>query len=721
MQTQFPTLTPTLTSILPPPSSPNECAASVPEIQITLTAAATNTNDADATFAINSDINELVDDGKMHEFMQYIEHIDNTTATNDKLDFKEFEEESKRIRYPSYNAGGGDGDADEEIDEFTFIVADDEDADDADEGVDDDNDNANKTDESERSKRNESKRKTNMFANDTSRFIDYERINEAKQLHSTLTSASSASNLQQPSEQKARDSMVKSKTVDQFLSAANFEPDTAIDADAEPPKVDRIRVDSDVSIIESPSTEALTRRESLTSDVSGESSYFNFKRSSDSESAGASAYTREDSWLSYDSNVLFDRSQSTFSELEYIHGREDWKDRPVKHSISSEIDSDDYHHDRRFSENSDTLEYIRGREDWLKKEMDAMRGSTLPRIFEHADRKFLIQDEIDSDEYHHNFYVQEAERTAVEMGPRFLVHGSARSGRARSPYRVLHAEIGKNEFLQRYYWQGADDDERGLESMPVEKGDVSEENMIRNERLIWIQNERSCSQSPMPIDVRAVKVTKSESPPKSIPISGQRLGSESDAEYDEEIRSDEINEVIDNIIDAKILTEDSLEKSPNEDIEIMVLDLADKKPHRSKNIAEPLIVISEATDDEKKEPNEGEEDDEGEEEENEEEREEQHEDAESLAHEIVDDVDDLESFEIVNVPEEITVDQPIVNNNNESSEENRQIETEPQTSLAQHQTRTDKKLQQPEKKKTKKNEKYDDLIQEGSMGPWFHK
>lgn len=689
----------------------NESFASVPEIILTADTDATFTNTinadfiaAEQTFAINSNIDELVGDGKMQEFMQYIEQIDSETATGNKLNFQEYSDASKRVRYPSYNTGG---EVDEEIDEFTIIVADDDDI-------------PNETDEetTERQetvseKRIESKRKTNMFANDTARFIDYERMNESKQLQS----ASSSDVLQ--SQQKPRESLVKSKTVDHFLSSVANSGSASGADDTDALKVDRI--DPEIRVLESPSIETITRRESLTSDVSAESSYFNFKRSSDSESAYA--YNREDSWLSYDSNMQFDRSQSTFSDLEYIRGREDWKEHENTRHIPSEIDSDDYHHHRRFSENSDVLEYIRGREDWLKNEMNAVRSCTLPRIFEHGDRKFLIQDEIDSDEYHHSFYLQEAVRTATELGPRFLVHGSASSGRARSPYKVLHAEIDKNEFLQRYYWQGADElptDEMGFESLPVEKHDLAEEKMIRSERLIWIQNEKSRSQSPLAVEVNAIKVTKSESPPPTTSRAGQCLASESDVEYEEEIRSEEINQVIDNIIDAKILTEESLEKSPSEDIEIMVLDLAEKKPKRSKPLTEPFIIISEATDNETEVSTD---------------ETEQICDAESgevmhakssLQEENVDVVVDVESFEFVNAPKEIDEDQRNVNN--ETKKEQRQIEIEKNTLIetptAEPQAKRSDVSQSKINEKsapTRSAELFDDLIKEGSMGPWFHK
>lgn len=638
----------------------------------------------------------------MHEFIQYIgRHIDSETSTGDKLNFQEFSDESKRIRYPSFNTSG---DADEEIDEFTIIVANE------DEHLTETDDEANAQREIETPKRFESKRKTNMFANDTARFIEYERMTEAKQLQSA-----SASDVPQL-EQKPREVLVKSKTVDQYLSTANF-------GDRHPSKGDRNEPEI---VIESPSSEVIARGESLTSDVSAESSYFNFKRSSESEGA----CTREDSWLSNESSyALFDRSQSqTYSELEYIHGREDWKDRPTTSHIPTEIESDDYHHRRRFSENSDVLEYIRGREDWLKNEMSALRSSTLPRIFEHGDRKFLIQDEIDSDEYHHMFYLQEAVRTATELGPRFLVHGSARNGRARSPYRVLHAEIDKNEFLDRYYWHGADQmptEESGFESMPSEKGDLAEEKMIRNERLIWIQNENSRSQSPLAIEVTTIKATETQSAPVTASIDGHRLANEFNVEYEQEIRSEEINEVIDNIIDARILTEDSLEKSPSEDIEIMVLDLAEKKPKRSTQITEPFIIVNEATDDEIEVSTDDIE---------------QICETESVStvmqsesrpkEENVDVVVDMESFEIINAPIETEEKQQTVNSESNAEQRRRQQnETEKNTTLIETTTAASQ-MKRSDANQTKINEKstqnvkgdhFDDLIQEGSMGPWFHK
>lgn len=141
------------------------------------------------------------------------------------------------------------------------------------------------------------------------------------------------------------------------------------------------------------------RRESI---LSGESDPIQFecKQSTDPNLF----YNREDSSSSYKSNILFERSQSRYSELEYIKGRDDWKDSYLRYDIGEEIDSDNYHHLRRHSETAETLEYIRGREDWLR---NHVQRNSLPKIFEFGEPKIVIQDEIDSDEYHHNFFQNE--------------------------------------------------------------------------------------------------------------------------------------------------------------------------------------------------------------------------------------------------------------------------------------------------------------------------
>lgn len=553
--------------------------------------------DVENTYASNSDIDEIIGDGKIQEFMNYIEHIDNEALATDKLQFKEYSENPKRLRYTSYNYD----DKDDELDDFTVIMADDDDLSDVNEEnyqttqlhkikSESDIDSARIQAETDRlnsmlnpyGKRFENKRKTNMFSDDTTRFLDFEKQSESKEL---LLKSIEKQN--QIANQPKRDVLMKSKTINQNLALVTENTGSPLIKEATGGN------NSPINVIDSSSLENITRQESLTSSVSSESNYFNYKRSSGS----GSAYTREDSWLSTDSNALYKRSPSSFSDLEYIKGRPDYKDRPNNYDICDEFDSDNYHHHRRHSETADTLEYIRGRDDWPPHEPRYVRSNTLPRIYEQGEHPILIQDEIDSDEYHHNYHLNEAIRTANELSPKFLVHGSARSGRSRSPYKVLHADIDKNEFLQRYYWKGDGNAALAQKSRHFAKFDISEEIMLENENSIWMTDQNRQRRSKSPHSMR-------NHTPRIILPSTSRMDSESeDGFYDNDQSRVEINEVIENIIDSKIFSNESVcDKSPSEDIEIVVFDLANAadpdKNQQLESSSEPFVIISEATDDE---------------------------------------------------------------------------------------------------------------------------
>lgn len=173
-------------------------------------------------------------------------------------------------------------------------------------------------------------------------------------------------------------------------------------------------------------------------------------------------------------------------ELEYIRGRQDWLD-VHRVSICDEIESDDYHHRRRHSETADTLEYIRGREDWALYQRNATRNRNMQDIRESdADLNVTIRDQIDSDEYHHARRLSEcldlAHGAFSRHGNLFVGQGSARNGRDRSPFHMMRADIDKSEFLDRYYWKGVNEFERSVS----EGGDVPDDHlMIHSDRKLW--------------------------------------------------------------------------------------------------------------------------------------------------------------------------------------------------------------------------------------------
>lgn len=161
------------------------------------------------------------------------------------------------------------------------------------------------------------------------------------------------------------------------------------------------------SLTDSPLPNA-TRRESLLSEISSDSNQSVYKDDVQR------SLSRENSYLFIQSQRIHERSTSPFAELEYIRGRDDWTDISSRYDIDQEVDSDNYHHLRRYSETAETLEYIRGREDWLKNEILQGNRSSLYGILERPESRFVIQDEIDSDEYHHNFFLHEHFRSASE-------------------------------------------------------------------------------------------------------------------------------------------------------------------------------------------------------------------------------------------------------------------------------------------------------------------
>lgn len=90
------------------------------------------------------------------------------------------------------------------------------------------------------------------------------------------------------------------------------------------------------------------------------------------------------------------------NDAESIPNRQDMQDKNT-FTIKGEIDSDNYHHVRRYSEVEDHLEFIRGRDDWhLYQNLQSRRLVDQTDLY-----KISIRDQIDSDEYHHAWRVCE--------------------------------------------------------------------------------------------------------------------------------------------------------------------------------------------------------------------------------------------------------------------------------------------------------------------------
>lgn len=335
-----------------------------------------------------------VEDGKTSENIDYIEYIDNADATvTSKFQLKEYLEQSKPLSYPSYNYA----DKNDERDFEDFSI---------DESVEyelKDLANENKLN-SFSSERAINKRKKNMFASTTPKHLSNDENNSQYTYRPVIRIT--------PTEDERIEQFLHDENCEKLITAKDncvieilIKSKTTQMFDCNDENTSEIESFESESRANSPSLNAM-RGESLLSEGDSDPIRFECKQSTDPNYF----YNREDSSSSNKSNVLFERSQSRFSELEYIKGRDDWKDSYLRYDISEEIDSDSYHHSRRYSETVDTLEYIRGREDWLRNELHHARRNSLTRIFGMTEPRIVIQDEIDSDEYHHNFFQNDALR-----------------------------------------------------------------------------------------------------------------------------------------------------------------------------------------------------------------------------------------------------------------------------------------------------------------------
>lgn len=640
---------------------------------------------AEGDFSTTNDMNTIItDDGKIEEFMNYIQKLDRKQS-DDRLEFKEYADQSKRIRYPSYNYDA------KEIDELDFNV-------DSEifEAFDEEEDNAISGDANlaflngERTYETLT-RSANNSALDDQRLALRKRQEEADRLNSTLnpyaksfdyrkrtTDYENISSMQddkadsktpdpenQDVKDQERETIKRVKKIDDLKTfVENSIPLTKglnpSESEVSINEIDFVFVESsdlndetqayfdDLSSIGTPTNEKSSmkpprsasyagriidsssleninvRKESLGSNQSSESS--DARKAAKlpyTSSSSSMSYAREDSWISMDSNTCLRRSPSRNSDLEYIKGRDDWRDIS-NYRVEHEIDSDNYHHHRRHSETADTLEYIRGRDDWIRYEETRERGSTLPQIYE-SEGKIGIKEETDADEYHHHRRLSEIISYAHEASNLlFIAQGSARSGRERSPYKVLRADIDKAEFIKRYYWKGDNEptpdisiDRAGSTSYeePIySKNNYAEERLIQSERYIWIaENKRSRSKSPFAVSITIENSSNGSGNETQIIIPSTSSGSTSnviDVSVVTTIGSEpgnestvQIQEVIDNISDTTItvresnknmdnIITDAIKTSADENIEVVVVNL---KKDRD-GFDEPIIVITEVPD-----------------------------------------------------------------------------------------------------------------------------
>lgn len=99
-----------------------------------------------------------------------------------------------------------------------------------------------------------------------------------------------------------------------------------------------------------------------------------------------------------ESSNIYHKSLSSDSSSTYNDNRRSYNRTDSSSSfIQDELDSEEYHHNHRFSLTADTLEYIRGRDDWR-----VYTENKSNNLYRRQSSNISIREEIDSDEYHHD-------------------------------------------------------------------------------------------------------------------------------------------------------------------------------------------------------------------------------------------------------------------------------------------------------------------------------
>lgn len=706
---------------------------------------------SDVDYSDTNDLGAIADDGKIAEFMDYIEKVDLERANSEnKLNFREYlDEPPHRIRHTSYNYDGKDNDSDELN---VNVMSDEEPFEDT--GYDSLVHDVNQTFlDVERNWERRARRRSSDTTNDSRKssmtLLQSEmRENFADGMifnHNPLQRIQKVDN----SPNASRKSSIDIKLLSPSESQASINEidfvfvENAVDVDVEFDASDFKELETsrtqihEISSMKPPKSRSVSyagmgggHTSIVSSGIPSEPLTESTPKLSD----------REDSWISVESRMRYERSQSRYSDLEYIPGRDDWRAVKGQH-LEDQIDSDNYHHHRRYSETTDTLEYIKGRDDWLCVESNQRRRSSTSSFIDESKIRLDIRDEVDADEYHHHRCLEDivayANKTSHYI---FLAQGSARSGRERSPYRVLRTDINKDELIERYIWRAEDADELHIDTGDDDATFLSaDDSRIRTEKYIWVADDaRSGSKSPLSVTSITIDDKSIGGDETQIIIPSSSIGHSSDAgsidisvvTEDEFTKSTvEIHNIIDHTDDAS--DKNHIFTTGDESIEVMVVNLKDNSSNDE--FDDPIIVISridEALDttgvDEKG--------------------------IVSPENEYSDDISTEQNTEFINTIENLTdlLDSIESSNKSNTDMEDRSISTTestftpivPSSSMnsksnssatrttgANTKTNDTKTRPQPKSlpssqaqpRKIAQSDSLDDLIKEGSMGIWFHK
>lgn len=283
----------------------------------------------------------------------------------------------------------------------------------------------------------------------------------------------------------------------------------------------------------------------------------------------STVYSRSDSG---NSNIIFHQSISSDSSSTCNESNADfdYQRRPIYDRtdssisfIQGELDSEEYHHNHRFSVTAETLEYIRGRDDWR-----AHTENKLNNLYRRQSSNIRIREEVDSDEYHHDRKLSDL----IEIA--YLDSENIRS---------LPSSFEDNKVFDRYYLE--------LQRINGQLSSDIEQRIAQKQVILLDSNQIEGTEGylyPLP-DIIIDQVSDNGDDSYTIEQCDSDYSNLSDSE-------DDIQSVIEvthgSRYDGEIITTLDMDGDIDEMIEVTLWDLNDDRERSSKESSVEIISIS---------------------------------------------------------------------------------------------------------------------------------
>lgn len=286
----------------------------------------------------------------------------------------------------------------------------------------------------------------------------------------------------------------------------------------------------------------------------------------------STVYSRSDSETSnvYRKSISRDSSSTCNESNMDVDGMRRIYDRTDSSNsfIQDEIDSEEYHHYHRYSMTSDTLEYIRGRDDWRLHTETKMND-----LYRRQSSSISVREEIDSDEYHHDRLLSDV----IEMA--YLDTENTQS------LPSLPSSFEDNKVFERYYLE--------LEQIKDHLSSDIQQNIAKKQVVLLDSNEIQPSEGylyPLP----DIVLNQSDGQPYTIDIQLDSDYGNVTSESEDDIQSViEVSLDRDGNYEREIIATLDMNNDVDEMIEVTLWDLKDDfiKDDASKESSVEIIGV----------------------------------------------------------------------------------------------------------------------------------